>query len=84
MKVFILPKARKALGKLPTKTKNKIVKAIDSLQNFPDISSKQVKKLTTQPGYRLRAGDYRVLFIVDQKKDNLYIARLAHRKDVYR
>jgi len=42
-----------------------------------------VKKLTNfTPEYRLRAGDYRVLF--ETEKDEIIIYRIVHRKAVYR
>ncbi len=42
-----------------------------------------VKKLTNfSPEYRLRVGDYRVLF--ETEKDKIIIYRIMHRKDVYK
>ena len=42
-----------------------------------------VKRLTNfTPEYRLKVGDYRVLFETD--KDKIIIYRIRHRKDVYR
>lgn len=52
---------------------------IESLQN--DLSG-DVKKLTNfTPEYRLRVGDYRVLFEVEAEKIVVY--RVLHRKDAY-
>ncbi len=42
---------------------NKIYTAVDSLRFFPNCSN--VKKLTDREDYRLRVGNYRVLFTVD-------------------
>ena len=52
---------------------------IESLQN--DLSG-DVKKLTNfTPEYRLRVGDYRVLFEVEA--DKIVVYRVPHRKDAY-
>jgi len=83
MKIKILPKARKSLQKLPKTAGDKVVFAIERLaKNFPN--GENIAKLTAQPGYRIRVGDYRVLFIADSKLKVLYIVRIAHRKDAYR
>ena len=82
MKIIILERAEKALKRIPRKDQLKIISAIDSLAKNP--RPRQVKKLTAQPGFRLRCGNYRILYIVDQKSNAIFIARLAHRKDIYR
>ena len=54
---------------------------IAELVNFPNVSN--IKKLTNfEPAYRLRIGDYRVLF--DIKNDNIVIGRVLHRKESYK
>lgn len=56
---------------------------IEDLQNFPNV--KNIKKLTSHPlaDFRLRVGNYRVLFDVDFDKQEIYILKISHRKDVY-
>lgn len=34
--------------------------------------------------YRLRAGDYRIIYDFDQQKNILYLITLGHRRDIYR
>ncbi len=54
---------------------------IMELSEFPNIQN--VKKLTNfEPAYRLRIGDFRILFDVD--RDNIEIGRILHRKESYR
>lgn len=75
--------------------KPKAIKDLDSLQ--PDIAKRivekvsrlsqnlegDVKRLTNfTPEYRLRVGDYRVLFEVEGNRVVVY--RVRHRRDVYR
>jgi mRNA interferase RelE/StbE len=42
------------------------------------------KKLKEHTGYRLRIGDYRVLYEVDKKARKVIIYAIGHRKEVYR
>lgn len=60
-----------------------IKKEIEKLVDFPDI--KNIKRLTHHPvsDYRLRIGDYRVLFDVDTTEMTINIIKIGHRKDIY-
>lgn len=82
MKVFIAKKAEKELDKIPDLPARDISKKIFSLSKnpFPQNS----KKLRGQDNYRLRIGDFRVIYTVDRKKGELTILRIADRKTVYR
>ena len=42
------------------------------------------KKLKENLGYRLRIGDYRILYTVDLKNKVIDIYKIEHRKDIYR
>jgi mRNA interferase RelE/StbE len=73
------PKAIKALDKLPTQEKVKIVTKIEALKD--DLQG-DVKKLTNfTPEYRLRVGNYRVLFGIEGKVLTIY--QVKHRRDAY-
>ena len=41
-------------------------------------------KLGGQDDFRIRVGDYRIVYAVDDTEDVVLIARIAHRRDVYR
>lgn len=74
------PGAFKDLKKLDKQASHNIVEKIESLKNG---LSGDVKHLTNfTPEYRLRVGDYRVLFEVEGEKVVIY--RVKHRKEVYR
>ena len=65
MKINIRKSAIKDLKKIDYKDKEKIHSSILELKKFPDISN--VKKLTNfEPAYRLRVGDYRILFDISE------------------
>lgn len=44
----------------------------------------QVEKLEGSEGYRLRAGDYRILFTIDDRTKTVTVYRIRHRRDAYR
>ena len=74
-------KSVKQLQKLDKKVAHNILDSIEKYSN--NTTSVKVKKLKTpfKGAYRLRVGDYRVIFY---QKDNLMlISKVAHRKDSY-
>jgi mRNA interferase RelE/StbE len=81
-KIIIAEQAIKALAKLPGKTRRQISEKIDALADNPRPAG--IEKLQGADLYRIRSGDYRVIY---QIKDNLLIVlvvRIGHRKDIYR
>jgi mRNA interferase RelE/StbE len=61
----------------------KIDEAILSLKKQP-FPHPQSKKLKGQDRYRLRIGNYRVIYMVDEKEKTVVIYRVRHRREVYR
>ncbi|MBD3823838.1 MAG: type II toxin-antitoxin system RelE/ParE family toxin [Epsilonproteobacteria bacterium] len=80
MKIEIRKSAIKDLKAIHEPFKSKLHDKILELKNFPNLSN--IKKLTNfEPAYRLRVGDYRVLFdIID---DTIIIGRVLHRQNSY-
>ena len=80
MRIEIRRSAIKDLHKINEPFKSKLHEKIISLKNFPDVSN--IKKLTNfEPAYRMRVGDYRVLF--DVVEDTIFIGRVLHRQESY-
>ena len=81
MKIRIRKSAIKDLKRISPEHKKKIHLKILTLKDFPEVTN--VKKLTNfEPAYRLRIGDYRILFdIVD---NCIEIGRVLHRKESYK
>lgn len=61
--VEITPKAFKQMRKLPLADRTAIIKAVKALKDWPGC--RNVKSLTNRGDYRLRVGDYRAIFTVD-------------------
>ncbi len=78
--VYFKPSARKALEKLPRQDQVRIAEKIDRLAAGDHVD---LKKLADPPNsYRLRVGDYRILFTLIRGDATIY--RIAHRKEAYR
>ena len=81
MIVKIDDKAIKDLTKIHKAEVNKIFSKIEELEKFPQVLN--LKKLTNfHPPYRLRVGNYRVLF--DIVNDKITVYRVKHRKESYK
>ena len=80
MKIELRKSAIKDLKSISEPFKTKLHEKILELQKFPDLQN--IKKLTNfEPAYRLRVGDYRILF--DVLDDSVVIGRVLHRQKSY-
>ena len=80
MKIEIRKSAIKDLKNISEPFKTNIHKKILELKKFPNIQN--IKKLTNfEPAYRLRIGNYRILF--DVINDTIFIGRILHRQNSY-
>jgi mRNA interferase RelE/StbE len=79
--VVIEKQAQKQLAKIPPPDYNKVVAALKDLATDPRPHG--YKKLKGRPAYRVRVGDYRIIY---QVKDNIltvFVLIIGNRKDVY-
>ena len=75
----------KALLKLPKTIQGSISKKIEVLAADPYAEYNDVKKLSGElDAYRLRVGDYRVIYRIIKHKVVIEIIHIAHRREVYR
>jgi mRNA interferase RelE/StbE len=81
-KVLLETRARKEFLSLSAQVQGRLREAIDDLAQSPRPPG--VKKLAGIEGYRLRKGDYRILFTIDDKGKELRIYRIGHRREIYR
>ncbi|MBU0894031.1 MAG: type II toxin-antitoxin system RelE/ParE family toxin [Nanoarchaeota archaeon] len=70
------------LQNLDINLSKRIYKKVDDLKTNP--FTKNIKRLKGEKAFRLRIGDYRVIFDIDQKKRIITILRLGHRKNIYK
>jgi mRNA interferase RelE/StbE len=75
--------AEKALERLPKNVVVRIDKAINSLADDP--RPRGYKKLVgTENDYRIRVGDYRIIYSIEDDKLIVLVVDVGHRKDIYR
>jgi len=77
----IRPKAVKALEKINDPDYSAIKAAIYNLANNPRPQG--YKKLKGRDAYRIRVGNYRIIYSVFDKILSVDIINLGHRKDIY-
>lgn len=75
-------RARRELLDLPRAVQQRIADCLNDLENDPRPPG--AKKLVGQDGYRIRKGDYRLLYTVDDANRRVRIYRAGHRREVYR
>lgn len=80
--VIILKLAEKFIVKLPKPEKERVLKAIKQLPEGNDI--KELKGKKNKGLYRLRVGDYRIIYSVDNGKLIVYIVDAGNRGDIYK
>jgi mRNA interferase RelE/StbE len=81
-KVLIKPSAAKELEHLPAKTRQKIARKIQALAGDPRPHGSE--KLSSEDLYRIRQGDYRILYGIQDRALSIVVIRIGHRRDVYR
>jgi mRNA interferase RelE/StbE len=80
--VRIVHQAEKEIDRLPADIHERISNKILSLEDNPRPHG--IKRLSGRNENRLRVGDYRILFLVDDKTHVVKIVAVGNRRDIYR
>ncbi len=80
--VEIIPKAEKEYLRLPESIKLRFQEIILSLEKDPRPFGS--KRLRGTDYHRLRSGDYRIVYSIDDKSRVIKILSVGHRKEIYR
>ena len=80
--VSLSHRAERQLDKLSEKLAHPIITAIAKLAANPRPNG--CKKLKGREGYRIRVGDYRIIYTIGDFMLVIVVIDLGHRKDVYR
>jgi mRNA interferase RelE/StbE len=84
-KVVFAKSARKEWEKLPVSAQDKVIDAVRLLALNPFTELLQIKKIKgAEALYRIRLGDYRVVYEVKNDVLVILVIKIGHRKDVYR
>ena len=82
-KITFSKQADKALRRMPRNVAFMIAKKIKELAENPK-RMRNIKKLTDHPGYRMRVGDWRVVYTVKEEELLIHIVKIKSRGEVYK
>jgi mRNA interferase RelE/StbE len=80
--VLIEKHAQKQLASIPRVQRDRIAAAIRNLAEVPRPSG--VRKLSGREAWRIRVGEYRVIYEVHDELLVIVVISLGHRRDIYR
>jgi mRNA interferase RelE/StbE len=75
--------ARKELQKLPSAVAQRIIERIENLTTAPKPSG-VIKLQGNKDLWRIRVGDYRVIYTIDTASRTIDVSAVRHRRDAYR
>jgi mRNA interferase RelE/StbE len=76
--------ARNYLARLPFKIKSRIVDKLHEIQNNPDAPALDVDKLKGESSYRLRVGQYRIIYSRYEDQLIIEVVKIRPRGDIYK
>lgn len=80
--VFIVRRAQKGLATLQRKDRERVQEAIYALSDEPRPAA--CRKLSGREYWRIRIGQYRVVYEIDDTKKEVTVLDVGHRRDMYR
>lgn len=83
-KIILSPRAEKDLKKLERSVLLRIDRALLFLEKNPYPAKIKYLKDVKLAQFRIRVGDYRILYDIYSKKQIIYIIRIGHRKNIYK
>ena len=81
-KVEIRRRAQRALDRLPKTDFEAVVQAIKELVQAP--RPRGIEKVKTTGLWRIRQGDYRIIYAIDDNEQLVTVVRVGHRREIYR
>ncbi len=81
-KIYFKESVEKDFRIIPKKDLQKILSRIKALAKDPKPPGHE--KLTGQERYRIRQGQYRIIYSIHDEELTVWVVKVGHRKDVYR
>ncbi|MBI1777146.1 MAG: type II toxin-antitoxin system RelE/ParE family toxin [Proteobacteria bacterium] len=75
--------ALKTLSRMDRTIARRIRSKILALAADPSVPNNNIKKLTGMEGYRLRVGDWRVVYVLNRQVLTVLVVKVGHRSEVY-
>ena len=81
-KIELRRKTKSSLDKLPKGDFDAVLEAVKGLANMS--RPKGVEKIKSAGLWRIRQGDYRIVYSIDDSQKTVTILRIGHRREIYR
>lgn len=81
-RILIKPSAVKELEFIPQEDRRRLVRRIEGLATNPRPPG--CEKLSGEDKYRVRQGNYRVIYLVNDDSREVVVFKVGHRREVYR
>lgn len=81
-KIYFRKSAAKELKGLPNPALQKVIKRIEALSSEPRPAG--CEKLTGKEYYRVRQGNYRIVYSIQDNELTVWVVKISHRKDIYK
>lgn len=81
MNVVVTPEAQREVARLPVTMQGRFVDIVARLAGWPNVSGAKPLRRAWKGHYRIRMGDWRVIFQV--VAPDLIVVRVAHRSTIY-
>jgi mRNA interferase RelE/StbE len=81
--LIVKPSAEREIDRLPRALQRRVVEALARIQQGPRGPG-TVKLTGTKSTYRVRVGDWRIVYEIDDSAQTVFITMVAHRREVYR
>ena len=75
-------RAQKQIARLSTEMQDRVEAALQALAEEPRPQG--CRRLTNRGGWRIRVGDFRIVYEIDDDQRAVTVLRVGHRRDVYR
>jgi mRNA interferase RelE/StbE len=81
-RIYIRPRAKRSLSRLDPAARNAVAQLIDGLEVQPRPHG-AIQLVGHDPYLRVRTGDYRVVYAVDDNDHIVTVAAIGHRREIY-
>ena len=81
-KIDVRRRAQRAMDKLPKSDFQAVIEAIKGLAQTP--RPRGTEKVKSTGLWRIRQGDYRIIYAIDDNEHLVTVVRVGHRREIYR
>ena len=81
--VFVTPTAQAEFMELPQPIRPRVLAVFRRLANWPRVSGVKALRGSLAGNFRIRTGDYRVIFYYTKSTDTITVWKIGYRGDIY-